>query len=220
MDSSTLGSMFLLLALMFVVVAAKDDADWRTCTQADVPIDLQALCSQTEDSKACMKFLSAFPESRAARSLQPLLELYIKDMANKTEEAKPLIALLYKKQEVRKSHMCLGDCLATKINDVSKALAAFSTTVDINDKFIKMDHFLQRFLRVNSYYKCEDKCPITSASVDEITLADKFQALWNVLEQAGRIDAHMFPTEVDDDDPEAPPLPPTDLTGYNTDTSS
>ncbi|KAL5203824.1 hypothetical protein ABZP36_008695 [Zizania latifolia] len=88
---------------------------------------------------------AAFPESRTARSLLPLLELYIKALANKIEEAKPLAALLYKKEEVRKTHMCLGDCLATNIDNVSKALAAFSTTVDINDKFIKMDHFLQRF---------------------------------------------------------------------------
>ncbi|KAL5203995.1 hypothetical protein ABZP36_008866 [Zizania latifolia] len=69
-----------------------------------------------------MKFLSAFPESQTARSLLSFLDLYIKAVANKTEEAKPLAALLMKKEE-SKAHMCLGDCLATNIDDVSKALA-------------------------------------------------------------------------------------------------
>ncbi|KAF0894800.1 hypothetical protein E2562_003686 [Oryza meyeriana var. granulata] len=187
-----LAPLFLLVLATFVFsVAGSEHArvlEEEQYARYRVPPDyrqmyLEDLCMDARWPRPCQRVLATIPELEYKLDRWDFVFLIPHVIANRTAEAKaladPLLAAAVKKGG--ELPRCLAACAAS-LDDVSKVMSGLPAEID-DERYPKVESFLNGLFKSGAVPPlCKSGCPDKSCSVEEKTIADKFHAIWALLD--------------------------------------
>ncbi|KAF0894798.1 hypothetical protein E2562_003682 [Oryza meyeriana var. granulata] len=188
----SLAPLFLLFLAAFVLsVAASEHARvleveqyTRYCVLPyERPLYLKDLCINARCPRPCRRVLATIPELEYKLDRWEFATLIPHVIGNQTSETKaladPLLAAAVKKGG--ELPRCLAACAAS-LDDVSKVMSGLPAQID-GERYPKVESFLRGLFKSGSMpLLCKSSCPDKSCSVEENTIADKFHAIWALLD--------------------------------------
>ncbi|KAF0894772.1 hypothetical protein E2562_003656 [Oryza meyeriana var. granulata] len=150
--------------------------------------------------RPCRRVLATIPELEYKLDGREFATLIPHVIANWTAEAKaladPLLSAAVKKGG--ELPRCLVACAAS-LDDVSKVMSRLPAQID-GERYPKVQSFLRGLFKSGAVPPlCKSSCPDKSCSVEEKTIADKFHAIWALMDSVEPYTDYFSP----------PSLPPT-----------
>uniref|UniRef100_A0A0E0MGG8 Pectinesterase inhibitor domain-containing protein n=1 Tax=Oryza punctata TaxID=4537 RepID=A0A0E0MGG8_ORYPU len=198
-NRSTLFFFLVILAAVFVSAAGaaasgseqgrvlEEDQNIRyRVDDSELPNLYYEICMYAREHRPCRRVMATIPDLKFKLSGQvELAELLSHVIANRTAEAKaladPLLAAAEKKGGVLPK--CLVFC-ADSLDEVSEVMSGLPKDIDV-DRYPKVQSFLRKKFESGAEPPpCKRRCPDKTCTADEATIADKFHAIWALMDCA------------------------------------
>lgn len=196
-NCSTLFFLLVFLAAVFVSAAAasehgrvlEEDQNIRYRVEdSELPDLYYEICMYAREHRPCRRVMATIPDLKFKLSGQVDLALLLSHViANRSAEAKaladPLLAAAAAKKGGDELPKCLASCAAS-LDDVSKAMSGLPADIDV-ERYPKVQSFLRnKFESGAAPPLCKSGCPDKTSTADEAAIADKFHAIWALMDCA------------------------------------